>query len=67
VATPNSARKLDSLATRELTRERERHAAALAELSVERADDVVAEVNRHLDCVSDIMLAFVARQSPGKG
>jgi len=68
----NSARKLDSFATRELTRERERHAAAVADLSVERTDDVVAEVNRHLDRVSDIMIAFMARQSdendvPGRG
>ena len=65
MAVLNSARKLDSLATRELTRERERHAAAVADLSVDRTDDVVAEVNRHLDRVSDIMIAFMARQSDG--
>jgi hypothetical protein len=65
VAVLNSARKLDSLATRELTRERERHAAAVADLSVDCTDDVVAEVNRHLDRVSDIMIAFMARQSDG--
>jgi hypothetical protein len=56
-------KKLDAQARRELDEETQRHREALSGLTANQVDAVVAEANRHLGRVNEIMRAMVGRAS----
>jgi hypothetical protein len=67
VALTDRAGELDPLACRLLERERARYAAALATLTADDTTAALAEVNRHLDRVHEIMAEFVGRRAGRSG
>jgi hypothetical protein len=58
---PSDDAKLDDQARRELGEETQRHREALSGLTARQVDAVVAEANRHLDRVIEIMRAMARR------